>query len=185
MGAVEVVNAVGSGALGIELDLKQLAADIEDPIARYDPDKYPGMYLRLDEDGALITLYRNGKYIITGADSEEAVYNRRDEFLSLLVDMGVLETTTDTGFSMQNFVCSGDLSTDLDLNALALRLGLENTEYEPEQFPGLVYRPPEAQSVILLFGSGRVVLTGSSDLAIAREDFKLVENAVMDVLGND
>ena len=40
---IQVVNIVGSGALDVELDLEQLADDIDEPVARYDPDKYPGM----------------------------------------------------------------------------------------------------------------------------------------------
>lgn len=68
---VEVVNVIASGALNVELDLERLANNIVGPVARYDPDKYPGMYLRFKEDAPLITVYRTGKYIITGADSEE------------------------------------------------------------------------------------------------------------------
>lgn len=57
----------------------------------------------------------------------------------------------------------------LNLNALAIGLGLEVTEYEPEQFPGLVYRPAEAANVVLLFTSGRVVITGSPNLDAAED----------------
>ena len=68
---VEIVNIVGSGALDVELDLKRLANDIDEPVARYDPDEYLGMYLRFGDDEPLITVYRTDKYIITGTDSEE------------------------------------------------------------------------------------------------------------------
>jgi len=61
---VEIVNIVGSGALGVEVDIDALAGDI--PEAEYNPENYNGMYLRIEEHGPLITLYRSGKYIITG-----------------------------------------------------------------------------------------------------------------------
>jgi transcription initiation factor TFIID TATA-box-binding protein len=86
---------------------------------------------------------------------------------------------------VQNLVCTAELGGSLNLNALAIGLGLENTEYEPEQFPGLVYRPSEADSVILLFGSGRVVITGSPDLDSAEKDFQIVQSEVADVLNID
>ena len=54
-----------------------------------------------------------------------------------------------------------DLETELNLTNIALSLGLENVEYEPEQFPGLVYRVEEPKVVLLLFGSGKVVCTGA------------------------
>jgi len=61
---------------------------------------------------------------------------------------------------VQNIVASADLGTDLNLNAIAVGLGLENVEYEPEQFPGLVYRLTDPRVVVLIFGSGKMVVTG-------------------------
>jgi TATA-box binding protein (TBP) (component of TFIID and TFIIIB) len=63
-GTDRIVNAVGSGAPEVELDLGQLATDIGEPVAKYDPEKYPGMYIRFDDCGALVTLYRTGKSVL-------------------------------------------------------------------------------------------------------------------------
>ena len=57
-----------------------------------------------------------------------------------------------------------DLETDLNLNSIAITLGLERVEYEPEQFPGLVYRVDEPKVVALLFGSGKIVCTGAKEI---------------------
>ena len=73
----------------------------------------------------------------------------------------------------------------MNLNALAIGLGLESTEYEPEQFPGLIYRPSEADSVVLLFASGRVVITGSPDLDAAEQTFAALRDEVTDLLAVD
>jgi transcription initiation factor TFIID TATA-box-binding protein len=64
---------------------------------------------------------------------------------------------------VQNIVASADLGVDLNLNAIAIGLGLENIEYEPEQFPGLVYRLSNPRVVVLIFGSGKMVVTGGKD----------------------
>jgi transcription initiation factor TFIID TATA-box-binding protein len=76
---VEIVNVVGSGALGVEIDLDALSADI--PTTEYNPDNYHGMYIRLAEDAPLVTVYRSGKYIITGANSTEELAKIRREAL--------------------------------------------------------------------------------------------------------
>jgi len=131
---VSVVNMVGSGSLNVELDLETLAEEIGQPQAQYNPDKYPGMYLRFEEEAPLITVYRTGKYIITGPTSEEELFDLRERFLRFLSDMDVIENATDEWFSVQNYVCTEDLGQTLDLNALSIGLGLERTEYEPEQF---------------------------------------------------
>jgi len=60
---------------------------------------------------------------------------------------------------IQNVVASGSIGMDLNLNTLAMKL--DNTEYEPEQFPGLVYKLPEAKATFLLFSNGKVVCTGT------------------------
>ncbi|MFB6308508.1 MAG: TATA-box-binding protein, partial [Haloarculaceae archaeon] len=70
---------------------------------------------------------------------------------------------------VQNIVTSADLGRNLNLNAIAIGLGLENIEYEPEQFPGLVYRLDEPDVVALLFGSGKLVITGGKQPDDAKE----------------
>lgn len=175
---VEIVNVVASGALGVELNLEKLATDIGGPVARYDPGKYPGLYLRLEDDVPLITVYRTGKYIITGADSKEESYSLRKRFLALLSKMGVVEQSADEWFSIQNYVCTGKLGETQNLNALSIDLGLEKTEYEPEQFPGLVYRPDTRDCVVLIFATGKVVVTGTKELETAKRTFEELRGTV-------
>lgn len=181
---IDVVNVVSSGSLGVELDLEVVAQELGEPVD-YDPEKYPGAYFRFGESEPLITLYRTGKYIITGASSEQEGMEIRDRFLSTLYEHEILPEADDEWFSVQNYVCVGDLGESVNLSALAIGLGLEHTEYEPEQFPGLVYRPSKADSVILVFGSGQTVITGSPDLNTAEADFQLVQNEVADILAID
>jgi len=62
------------------------------------------MYLRFEEEAPLITVYRTGKYIITGPTSEEELFDLRERFLRFLSDMDVIENATDEWFSVQNSV---------------------------------------------------------------------------------
>jgi len=167
---VKIVNVVASGSLGVELDLDAIAQELPE-IVDYDPDKYPGAYFRFGESRPLITLYRTGKYIITGADSEDEADITRGEFLQLLEGHSILSTVEDEWYRVQNYVCIADVGQSLNLSALAIGLGLEVTEYEPEQFPGLVYRPPEHECVLLVFGSGKVVITGAIATTAAEDAF--------------
>jgi len=179
---VEIVNVVASGDLGIELDLEHLTDGIGEPIARYDPDRYPGMYLRFNEDAPLITVYRTGKFIITGAKSETESHSFRERLLNLLSEMNVIEEPEDQWFKIQNYVCTAELQQNLNLNALAIGLGLEKVEYEPEQFPGLIYRPESAEGVVLLFATGRVVITGCRSINTAQKIFSRLTEMISDLL---
>ena len=171
---VEIVNIVSSGSLGLEIDLESLSKEIGS-IADYNPEKYPGMYLRFGEHIPLITIYRTGKYIITGADSKDESYAVRERFLDLLSDIGVMERPDDDWFSIQNYVCTAKFEQSLDLHTLTIGLGLEQTEYEPEQFPGLIYRPNSDLGVVLIFASGGVVITGCRSIRDAEKVFSELE----------
>lgn len=179
---VQIVNAVGSGSLATEFDLEQVSRALG-PVAEYDPEKYPGMYLRLSGDKPLITVYRTGKYIVTGAESEAELHRVQNQFLRLLSDEQIPASTTDDDFSVQNLVCTAELDEVQNLNALAIGLGLGETEYEPEQFPGLIYRSDDYPCVLLIFATGKVVITGSTDLEMATEAFDDLEKRIDQLTG--
>ena len=178
---VDIVNVVASGSLGVELDLNTIAKELPE-IVDYDPEKYPGAYFRFGESRPLITLYRTGKYIITGAGSEEEAATIREEFLQLLKDNSILSAAEDDWYRVQNYVSTAEIGQSLNLSALAIGLGLEVTEYEPEQFPGLVYRPPEHDCVLLVFGSGQVVITGATTIEDAEQAFSDLRERISDLL---
>lgn len=169
--AVEIVNVVGAGQLHIELDLEQLAKDLDAYSARYNPEKYPGIHIQMLEDGPTITLYRNGKYHITGPDSVDQLHEVRKQFLTALDSLGIQYSTDQDRFSVQNLVCVANHDTSFDLNALAIGLGLEHVEYEPEQFPGLVYRMADSPAVFLVFASGKIVITGMQSIDEVRDAY--------------
>ena len=85
-----------------------------------------------------------------------------------------IKTLENPDITVQNIVASADLHTILNLNAIAIGLGLENIEYEPEQFPGLVYRIDEPKVVVLIFSSGKLVVTGGKSPADCEKGVKVV-----------
>lgn len=82
---------------------------------------------------------------------------------------------------VQNIVTSADLGRNLNLNAIAIGLGLEDVEYEPEQFPGLVYRLDAPEVVVLLFGSGKLVITGGTEPAEAEQAVDAIVSQLEDL----
>ncbi|MEK6840272.1 MAG: TATA-box-binding protein, partial [Nanoarchaeota archaeon] len=69
-----------------------------------------------------------------------------------------------------NIVASSSLEKDIPLIKLAE--ALPNTEYNPEQFPGLVMRIKEPKTSALIFSSGKIVCTGAKSMAKVRESVK-------------
>jgi transcription initiation factor TFIID TATA-box-binding protein len=104
-------------------------------------------------------IFGSGKIVCTGAKSIDDVYIGLSKVFEKLRGMGT-QIMDKPEIKIQNIVASADLGRVLNLNAIAIGLGLENIEYEPEQFPGLVYRLSSPKVVMLLFGSGKLVVTG-------------------------
>lgn len=189
---VEIANIVGSGDLDIEIDLAAVAATDEFPghhlIQDVEHSRRKGNRLLIDfeQTDALGILAPSGVYVITGASSFDELKTSKTDLLEVLESIGLIaDASNDGGFEVQNLVCTGDLGTELYLNQVVIHLGLEKTEYEPEQFPGVVYRPDESSSTILVFGSGKVVVTGARSIEEAVDVFELVETDLQQVLSTE
>lgn len=169
--SIGIQNVVASTGIGHELDLEALSTDL--PGADFNPDNFPGLVYRTQDPKAASLIFRSGKVVCTGASSVDDVNATLDMVFEELRDLGI-PVDRSPEVTVQNIVSSADLGESLNLNALAIGLGLEDVEYEPEQFPGLVYRMDEPDVVILAFGSGKVVITGGKqpeDAGAAVENF--------------
>lgn len=153
-----IQNVVASASLGRELDLNSLALNLNG--AEYDPQIFPGLVYRLKDPKTATLLFRSGKLVCTGAKTYEQVKKAIDTVVQNIRKAGI-EIAESPSFVVQNIVASADLGQPVNLTSVVISLGLERVEYEPEVFPGLVYRMTDPKVVILLFGSGRLVCTGA------------------------
>lgn len=176
---VEVVNIAATGDLGVEIDIKKLVEDVDFEVANYDAE-FNAAFLRIQEDEELVILYTSGKYILRGGDEFDRMHEVKTKFLNTLSELGIEFQTTE--FEVKNVVCVGDLENTVNLNAANLTLGLENTEYEPEQFPGVIYRPEKSPCVLLIFNSGKVVVTGGATREDAQSAFDLLHQELSPLL---
>ena len=176
--SVGIENVVASSGIGQELALESLAMDMEG--ADYDPEQFPGLVYRTTDPKSAALIFRSGKIVCTGAKSVENVHESLEIVFEKLRDLQI-EVEKNPEVVVQNIVSSADLGRSLNLNAIAIGLGLENIEYEPEQFPGLVYRLDEPEVVALLFGSGKLVVTGGKEVDDAREAVGVIVNRLEDL----
>src|SRR3989442_262809 len=158
MAKIKIENVVASTSLGGELDLQAIALALGG--AEYEPEQFPGLIYRLKEPKTATLLFRSGKVVCTGAKSLEHVKTAID-MVAKQIEAAGIPIKKNPVIEVQNIVASSDLGTEINLNAIAISLGLEKVEYEPEQFPGLVYRIDVPKVVVLLFGSGKLVCTGA------------------------
>ena len=153
-------NVVVSASVNRDLPLEKLATKLDR--AEYNPEQFPGLILKMDTPvKASALLFSSGKIICTGTKSLKDAKKAIGEIVRRLSS----KVKGDTNIVIQNMVASGSVGGKLNLNEIVFKF--EDTEYEPEQFPGLVYKLPEtpelpgARITFLLFGTGKIVITGA------------------------
>lgn len=151
-----VQNIVATTSLEEEVSLTKLART--NPNTEYNPDTFPGLVLRIKEPKSAVLVFSSGNLVCTGTKSVSQVKDVVQQVIKQLKKIGV-NVKIQPKIKVQNIVASGAMDLDLNLNTLALEL--ENTEYEPEQFPGLVYKLEDPTATFLLFSNGKLVCTGT------------------------
>lgn len=158
---IKIENVVANARIADKLDLEYIESRLED--AMFTKKKFPGLVFRTKEPKSAFLIFRSGKVVCTGAKTEEGVREVMDKLAADLRSIDV-EVKEHPEFKVQNIVASANLDKELNLGAIVVGLELEGMEYEPEVFPGLVYRISDPKSAILIFSSGRLVITGGKTL---------------------
>jgi len=153
---ITVVNIVVSSSLEHDIPLEKMAATLSN--TEYNPEQFPGLVIRIKEPKTSALIFSSGNIVCTGARSLDKVNESIQRIIESLEKIDI-KIKIKPKINVQNVVASGNVGMDLNLNTLAMKL--DNTEYEPEQFPGLVYKLMEAKATFLLFSNGKIVCTGT------------------------
>jgi transcription initiation factor TFIID TATA-box-binding protein len=150
-----IQNVVASATLNQKVDLNAVVKGY--PGVEYRPEQFPGLVFRLKRPKTATLIFSSGKMVCTGAKSEKEARRAVMKVVKELKKGGII-IISKPEMKIQNIVASGILGGMIDLEKAAYTL--EHAMYEPEQFPGLIYRMAEPKVVILLFASGKLVCTG-------------------------
>ena len=170
--SLKVQNIVATTSLGKPVSLTKLARTQSN--TEYNPEQFPGLVLRVKKPKSAVLVFSSGNLVCTGTKSVGQVKQVIEQVIKQLRKINV-RITDKPKINVQNIVASGTINLALNLNLLALEL--ENTEYEPEQFPGLVYKLAEPNATFLLFSNGKLVCTGTKNREQLEESMKqLIKN---------
>ncbi len=153
---VNIENVVASATLKQKVDLNAVVKSY--PGVEYRPEQFPGLVFRLKKPKTATLIFNSGKMVCTGAKSEKEAKRAVMKIIKELKKGGII-IISKPELKIQNIVASASLGGTIDLERAAFELG--KTMYEPEQFPGLIYRMDDPKVVILLFASGKLVCTGA------------------------
>jgi transcription initiation factor TFIID TATA-box-binding protein len=155
--SIRIENVVSSVTLNQKIDLNAVVKG--NPLVEYRPEKFPGLVFRLKKPKTAILIFSTGKMVCTGAKSEKESKRAVMKVVKELKKSGIV-IVGKPEINVVNIVASANLLGRIELEDCAYSLG--KTMYEPEQFPGLIYRMDDPKVVILLFASGKLVCTGAT-----------------------
>jgi len=153
---IKVENVVAAVTLNQKVDLNAVVKSF--PGVEYRPEQFPGLVFRLKKPKTATLIFNSGKMVCTGAKSKKEAQRAVKKVVKELKQGGII-IIGKPELKIVNIVASGNLGGMIDLEKAVY--DLENTMYEPEQFPGVIYRMAEPRVVMLLFASGKLVCTGA------------------------
>ena len=161
----KIENVVGTVTVEIteKIDLNQIARRLAD--VEYNPERFPGLVMRIEKPKATFLIFSTGKMVVTGLRRASEADKVVEKVVKNLKKSGI--RVSNPSIIIQNIVASGNLHTTIDLNMAAIVLDYEM--YEPEVFPGLIYRMQDPKTVFLIFSTGRIVCTGAKNAEVVRE----------------
>jgi len=153
---INIENVVATGTVHQNIDLNSIVRVF--PGVEYRPEQFPGLVYRMRKPKATTLIFTSGKMVCTGAKSERQAHKAVTKVVDELNSNGIV-ILNKPEIHVQNIVASAGLGGHIDLEKATY--SLKRTMYEPEQFPGLIYRMEDPKVVILIFGSGKLVCTGA------------------------
>jgi transcription initiation factor TFIID TATA-box-binding protein len=172
---IEIHNMVITVQFSDVIDLDKLANKLPSG-AEYFPDNFPGLVYRMKKPRASFLIFSSGKSTCTGTASEKDANEAIHNMSKLLKDMGI--DVKVSKIVIQNIVASTKLDARLDIDKMVFKL--ENSEYEPESFPGLVYKM-KGSVTFLIFGTGKIVCVGARTTKDIKESFDLLVKKLREI----
>ncbi|MBD3254099.1 MAG: TATA-box-binding protein [Candidatus Lokiarchaeota archaeon] len=173
----KVENVVGTITLEIEekIDLLKLARKHSE--AEYNPERFPGIITRIPEPRATFLIFNSGKIVVTGLKQVDSADKAVEIIVKKIKNAGIKVENPE--LKIQNIVASANLHANIDLNRAAIMM--DYAMYEPEVFPGLIYRMQDPKAVFLIFSSGKVICTGIKEPERAKVACKKLDGVIEDL----
>lgn len=156
---IRLQNVVGTVNLGVSIDLEKLSQSVSN--AEYNPRRFAAVIMRIREPRTTALVFHSGKMIVTGAKSTSESEKAARRYFQIIRKVGFTNAMF-REFKIQNITATCDMGFPIRLEGLVYAHS-QNATYEPELFPGLVYKMTDPKVVFLVFVSGKVVITGAKD----------------------
>ena len=171
---LEIVNIVAIAIMQEPFDLALISKRLEDTEF---PSSGPGwLKMRLKPENYYTAFYKSGKFLITGVNNINKVNEIVQRVLDKLKDAGINAKLK--AIKINNIVLMDKIELKQSLDNLIITMDDPRASYEPEQFPGLIYKDKEKGINYLLFSSGKIIIPGITDIELAKKNLEEFKNMI-------
>jgi len=170
---MKIVNVVATVKVAPSFNLQKLKDSIKD--SAFSSGTNVWLKMKLVPEGNYIAFYKSGKFLITGRNNEKEVYLIADRVIAVLQNVGI--DVNQKIIQIHNFVIQDQIGMNLNLEKLMYELDHSKTNYEPEQFPALIYK--DWGATFLLFSTGKITITGLKEEKCIEKVVKCFKDVIM------
>jgi TATA-box binding protein (TBP) (component of TFIID and TFIIIB) len=171
VGRMLVQNMVYSVEVGVRVSLAHLARCYSD-FVEYNPKRFAAAIIRFKKPIVTLLLFSSGKGVCTACKSEHSMYVALSFLREMLIKVNIFPRYVQA--VLRNVVGNATLNMHVDLNYVASVLNSEVC-FEPQLFPGIVFKPHAGKATLLIFESGAIVLVGCKSEAVLLEIDSYIE----------
>jgi transcription initiation factor TFIID TATA-box-binding protein len=172
MAGINIENIVASTKVCDLLDIELLAEKM--PGSSYNPDEFAGLTIKFDDPRVAVLVLSTGKIVCTGAKNMDEVDSSIKKVVKKIKDVG-FEVKKKYDITTENIVASTEFNKEMHLSSISKGLLFKHVEYEPEQFPGLIYKADDFNALLILFSSGKLICTGAKNVEDATKAIDMMK----------
>ena len=172
----QIQNIVATVELGCPIALQDVVQRLRN--AEYNPLRFGALIVRIAAPKTTALVFPSGKLVVTGARTVDDSRLAARKYARILQRLGY--PVRFNHFKIQNIVASCDMKVAISLEDLIAH-DSRRCKYEPEIFPGVVYRLADPKIVLLVFASGKVVFTGGKDVDQITRAYHAIQETLRNV----
>jgi len=178
MTEITIENIVAYAQIADGLDINKIAED--QPEFKYNPAEFSGLTLKLDFPKTAVLLLPGGRAICTGAKSIEDAETSINKLVEKIKKLNI-KVKKEINIEIQNIIATTEIGKELHLDSIAKGLILDKVDYEPKQFPGLIFRSNDIGAAIIIFSTGKIVCTGTKKIEDATNAIESIKEKLTSI----
>jgi len=173
-----IENIVVSTQVSNSFDISLLAEKL--PGSSYNPDEFNGLTIKFETPKIAVLIMSNGKLVCTGGKNQEEIKKSIEKTITKIKEAG-FDIKQNYKIKYENIVASTDLRKSMDLEKISKGLPIQNVTYDPSEFPGIIYKADDYNSILLLFSSGKIVCTGAKEIEAATKAIEMLKEKLTSI----